>query len=175
MPAPGGILAVDLSTLTGWCYGSASGNAPEWGVWRLPGMKNLGRCWVELQNKLEDFMSVTRPALLVFATPLAANQTTARLLLGLAAHAESSAYRLKVQTAEVTESTARKEVLGRGSFTVRDADGVPIRGEGSKVAKAMALDWCQRQGWDVADHNAADACVVWEYARRVLARQRGIQ
>lgn len=52
---------------------------------------------------------------------------------------------------QVHVGTARKAVLGRGTF----AKG---------TSKAVVLDWCAREGLDVHGHDAADAALLWAYA-----------
>lgn len=119
-------------------------------------------------------MSVEKPQLMVFAARFNTAQTSAEFLLGMAAHAGSSAYRMGVEPRKIMEPTARKAILGQGSFVQRDATKKIIRGSGSKRAKAAAVEWCENKGWDVGgDDNQADALVIWEYARRyVLSRQQ---
>lgn len=157
----GGIFAVDLSTHTGWAYGGLNAPRPISGTWVLAGgLNDLGRCYASLQNELEDAFALHRPSLLVFAVPLSKKQTTARLLLGLAAHAESQAYRDRVRCREVVEGSVRKAILGRGGWRKSDD------GSASDQAKAAVMAWCRGKGWPFVDHNAADACVVWEFARR---------
>lgn len=166
---PGGVLALDLSLTTGWCYGAIKDAAPEFGRWWINGgIHRMGESFVDLQNSLERFLIAHRPSIVVYAMPYAKVQTTARLTIGLAAHAESSCFREGVRVREVVESTARKHVLGRGSFGERGEDRRFIKGSARQGAKDAALAWCRGRGWRVADDNEADACVVWEYARRFL-------
>jgi hypothetical protein len=174
MSETGGILALDLSLKTGWAYGGVRATAPRVGLWRLNGgLLDMGQAWVDLQNKVEDFAAVSQPSLIVYALPYAKIQTTARLGLGLAAHAESSAWRLSIQVREIPEGTARKGVLGRGGFAERDDQKRIIKGSARKNAKAASMAWCEGKGWPVRDDNESDACVIWEFARRfVLSRQQ---
>jgi len=177
MSEQGGILALDLSLSTGWAYGGLRVNAPLIGRWFLNGgVRDMGQSWVDLQNRLEDFITLQKPSLIVYALPYAKVQTTARLGLGLAAHAESSCWRLEVQVREIPEGTARKHVLGRGGFAERDDRKQIIKGSARKNAKAASMAWCEGKGWPVRDDNESDACVLWEFARRfVLSRQQWSQ
>lgn len=170
----GGILTLDLSLMTGWAYGGTRDVAPDFGRWPIRGgIANMGEAWVDLQNRVEDFCELQRPTLIVYAVPFAKQQTSARLGLGFAAHAESSAFRMSIRVREAQEGKARKDILGRGGFGQRDRAGKIIKGTASKDAKETALGWCRARGWNVPDHNAADACVIWEWARRfVLSRQQ---
>lgn len=173
MSEPGGILALDLSLITGYAYGGMSANAPRVGRWFINGgLNGMGEAWVDLQNRIEDFVQVNRPSLIVYALPYAKVQTTARLSLGLAAHAESSAYRMEVDVREIPEGTARKGVLGRGFFAERDHQKKIIKGSARNNAKAAARAWCEGKGWNVRDDNEADACVIFEFARRFVLSRR---
>ena len=85
--------------------------------------------------------------------------------MGMAAHVESSGYRLSVKVREIPEGTARKQVLGRGNFAERDEHRRIIKGTASKNAKAAAVRWCETKGWLVRDDNEADAAVIWQFAK----------
>lgn len=174
MTNQGGILTLDLSLCTGFAYGNLRDTTPLISRWRLNGgIARMGEAWVDLQNKLEDFMAVSRPSLVVYAVPFAKQQTSARLGLGFSSHVESSCFRLSVPCYEVQEPTARKHILGRGSFTERDADKRIIKGSGRKGAKEASMEWCRARGWDIRDDNESDAAVMWEYARRfTLSRKQ---
>lgn len=174
MPDVGGILALDLSLRTGIAYGCLRDTSPHISLWRINGgIARMGEAWVDMQNRLEDFVAVTRPSMVVYAVPFAKQQTSARLGLGFSSHVESSCYRLDLPCYEVQEPTARKHILGRGSFTERDANRQIIKGSGRKGAKEASMEWCRNKGWEIRDDNEADACVMWEYARRyTLSRKQ---
>ena len=173
MTDQGGILALDLSLSTGFAYGGLQSSAPLIGRWFLNGgIHAMGEAWVDLQNRLEDFIALQRPSLIVYALPYAKLQTTARLGLGLAAHAESSGFRMDVKVREIPEGTARKGVLGRGGFAERDEHKRIIKGSASRNAKAASMMWCEGKGWPVRDDNESDACVIWEFSRRFVLSRR---
>lgn len=76
----------------------------------------------------------------------------ALLALGFAAHVELWCWDNGVrQIPSVPVGTARKAVLGRGSF----AKG---------TAKGVVLDWARREGFEPGDDNAADALLLWHHA-----------
>jgi crossover junction endodeoxyribonuclease RuvC len=152
MPAPGGILALDLSTKTGWAVGSRF-EAPAHGVWLLPGgIANLGRVFSSLAASLEDAIRLFRPVRIFFVPPLSKHQTTAELLIGLSATVKMISYEQGVPVGQEAESTVRKHVLGSGRFS------------STKEAKAAAFAWCRSKGWTPCDDNAADALVDLHYA-----------
>jgi hypothetical protein len=155
MSRPGGILALDLSSSVGWAYGNPDDRVPLCGVWVLP-TGDLGRLLASFENELEDAIIFHRPALIMCEAPLPpthrSNASTWRHQLGLAALAESTAYRHDIRFREQACSTIRLSVLG----TARFPNGDP---------KDAVLAYCRTMGWTVPDHNAGDACVVWQYTR----------
>lgn len=155
-----GILACDLSLKVGWAFGLETDKAPRCGVWLLPSSADLGRRYAALGNELADALALHQPRLVVFEAALAhKRQTSARLLMGLAAHAESTCWRWDVECREADVQTIRKAVLGRGTFP---------KGE----AKPAVMAWCTSQGWAFPDDNAADALCLWQFARLQAAERR---
>lgn len=65
--------------------------------------------------------------------------------------AKMVAFQRDVPIIDVHMGTARKHVLGRGSFGDRDSN------------KAAALAWCKSVGLPILNDNAADAAVVGEW------------
>ena len=150
----GGILALDLSSRTGWAYGRPGDARPLCGVWVLP-RGGLGRMLASFENELDDAITVHRPRLLFVEAPLPPGRQSGMLAvrqqLGLAGAAESTAYRHGLRYREQAASTVRRAVLG----TARFAPG---------TVKGLVLDHCRRLGWPAPDDNAADACLAWAFA-----------
>lgn len=150
--APGGILALDISTKTGWAYGHPSTRLTKpaaQGLWDLGGMiPSIAKPGAALADSLADAFEVMQPSLLIIEAPLAKQQSTARLLLGLAYVAELVAYRWSVRCREEMPQTVRKQIMGRGN--------------GWK--KPDIVSWVQARGIQTTDHNVADACILWFYA-----------
>lgn len=166
MPGPGGILTIDAaSRLTGWAYDTVDGRDPSYGAWVLPGIADLGDLWTRFRNTLEDAVTVHRPRRIVFAIPLMKGHANSRALIGMSVMIEVVCQDEAVLCNEVAETTARKEILGRGSFMVY-RDGKPIKGTGTERAKIAAMEWCGGRGWRPQTHDVADALVILEYAKR---------
>jgi len=170
-----GTLALDVSPLrAGWAYADTA--RPVHGLVHLPGMGSLGKLGAALRNTLQDLFELHRPARLIFAPALHAKaQTTARALIGLAFQAEVTAYDYDVEPYEIAESTARKLVLGPGVLSAIIRAGRAKAGDGSKVAKAAAMDWARGRGFTPQSDDVADALVLLEYDRvwRLSRRQWG--
>lgn len=161
-------MALDLSTRKmGWAVDA--GNAPRYGLVRLPGMKDLGVLYVAVRNALEKLIEEHEPDKFIFCLARFHDaQTAARALNGVQAMAEFVATDLGLTCEEAVESRVRKVVLGRGSFGGKDPlTGGLIPGLGSKQAKQAALAWCAEQGYEPASDDVADALVLLEYHRRL--------
>lgn len=166
------ILSADISSKNlGWAAGSM-GARPRFGLYPLPGPASLGRLYIAVRNTLVDLIEEHRPAHLSWCTPLfGKGHAIGKALGGVAAVAELVAADNAVKGWEVTESHARKVILGRGSFGERDRRGKVIRGTGTAHAKAAVLEWCEHSGWPVDDDNIADALLLWSFTCEALDRR----
>jgi hypothetical protein len=152
MSDPAAILALDISSKTGWCVG-VPGAVPVTGVWMLPRyVLDEGRCLAALGNELADAIFLHQPVEVWMEAPLPAGAQThaasASQQLELAGIVKETCYRWERPLRPVHSGTVRKSVLGRGN----------------KVSKDDVVAWCVGQGWKVADHNSADAAMVWAHA-----------
>jgi hypothetical protein len=164
MSDPFTVLALDVSTKVGFAYGPRFGD-PKHGVWLLPkAPAGIGERMSALYNKLHDALQVMRPALVIFEAPIAKVQTSARLLIGLAASVEQVCWEASVRCLEEHADKARGLVLGRSRFST-------VNNKGKRVSanKPAVIAWCEQQGWTPEDDNSADALLLWRYAHTVNA------
>lgn len=169
------VLAIDCSTRRlGWACDELNARV-AFGLILLPGMSDLSRLYGAVRNSLCDLVERHSPGVLAWCRPMFRDQqSAAEALLGVAAVAHLTCWDYGLKPLVVVESTVRKAVLGRGSFGERDANGKVIKGTGSKQAKAAALAWCARHGFDVTSDDVADALVLHAYARRQLVARRAV-
>jgi hypothetical protein len=166
---PGGVLALDISLATGWCWGDERHikTGPVWGVWLLPPRAGLGCRLVALENELIDAIQLHQPAVIAIEAPMPAgvkgSAETARLLICLAAMADVAAYRAARRFVAHSSQTVRADVCGRCSLTPLE------RAAGLDVKAAIVAPWVTAMGWRITDHNARDAAVVWAYAMGLRA------
>ena len=158
MLAPFAILTLDLASVVGWAEGDSAETTPRFGTWHLPRLGGEGARYAAFENELAMKLSVIRPQQMVLEAhlPLPAmnNVGSARQAFGLRAMAYSEAYRSSIPVFELDAQTARRDIIGQGRFA-RD------------TAKQEVLAYCYRRGWRVPDHNAGDACILWEWYRRL--------
>lgn len=159
-----GILALDVALTVGFAYGHKEMDAPDWGVWVLPGHICRGAAIAALEEKLEEFIEAQQPALIAYEAPLPPNLQTdassAFILLSLAGAVEASASRYGVRVISRSSTTYRTAVIGRARLTDEEKR---LRHPRLSVKTAIVAPWVKAQGWDISDHNAADAAVVWAY------------
>jgi Holliday junction resolvasome RuvABC endonuclease subunit len=167
------VLALDLSGMVGWCVGPVGALVPEFGAWPLPPWSSpdeLGRTIASYENELLRAFDKYDPVRVAieapFLTSSAGGKTNAHTMtqqIGLYTATLAAAYRWKVWPVQHASSTVRAKVIGRGRFA---------QGE----AKEAVTAWCYRKGWQVPDHNAGDAAVLWQFETRLLdAKQHAIR
>jgi hypothetical protein len=167
----GGVLFLDISLRTGWCYGTLANltDGPGWGIWQLPTLDSLGRRIVAFENALADAIHQFQPAVVGIEAPLPAGATgsahTAELLICLAGAAEAVTYRWSRQFRRRAVSTLRSQVCGR--FRVTDAEHDDRIG----IKEAVVQPWIEAMGWKITENNAADAAVGWAFEMGVRAER----
>lgn len=145
------ILALDLSTKTGWALGQA-GHRPRYGTWHLgyDGASAPAR-WAALLDAVADVYRLESPTEIHVEAPLPAirqtSEVNARLLMGLAACVELFAWRRSLSHHEHNAVRVRNRVMGA-----------------THPSKAEILAWCRKNGFQPTDDNAGDALILWHYA-----------
>jgi hypothetical protein len=153
----GNVLALDLATTTGWCYGTP-GAVPECGHLRFTkhGTERAEtyrafRRWLDDTWGKRDEM----PDLIVYESPGVpsifggkTNIDTTRLLVGLAEHLEEWCHR-KIELREASISQVRAHFIGRNHK--------------SGIAKPMTMERCQELGWPCETYDESDAAALWDY------------
>lgn len=165
MTTPGGILALDLSSKTGWAYGQINARSPEaFGTWMLPAIGGEGARYCAFENELAAAILALQPARMIMEAPLTfqallgvSNMRTMAQQLTLRGIGYSEAYRASIPISEASSDLVRTEVLGQGRFP-------------KGTVKQVVMAHCWAQGWKVDDDNAADAILTWAF---LAARLRG--
>jgi Holliday junction resolvasome RuvABC endonuclease subunit len=156
------ILAFDLSKSCGWAF-SVGWQQPTFGVKELPRGEHVteGKVFHAFRQWLSEMCQFNNPDLLMFEAPMVGGEqmrTSAYLLIGLAALVEEYAESVGIDCAQEAVVTVRKHFCGSGRAK---KDDVGFR--------------CRQLGWNVTDHNAADALALLDFARAsVLQRSTTI-
>lgn len=155
----GSFMGLDLSKSTGWAH-AYDWSKPTWGVLELPRNRwdkadvPLGHVLRIYRNWLVDMLDVLQPEKLIYEAPIVTGGGDLykhQVLLGLSAVTEETCDD-RTTVFQESSSTVRKWFIGKG------------RGS-SKELKAAVMDECRERGWDVTDHNAADALAMLDYMR----------
>src|ERR1700674_5794277 len=161
------VLALDIATVTGWAHDSEAPGIPISGTFRSPSPRgnyadgegfDFGVTFCGYRQWLSGLIALTKPETVAFEAPLSivhgasskvrTNQSTIRVLFGLAAITEELATSLSLSVCEANVQTVKKHFAGRG-FASKD--------------EMMAR--CRQLRWEVKSHDAADACALWCYVK----------
>jgi hypothetical protein len=159
----GGILFLDLSSVTGWAYGVPGDRKPSCGAFQFPSFDESGATFSAAYEGVCDLLELYKPRRAMMEAPLPANTTLSNMgawkcQIGLIAVAQLAGahYGITIRPAHV--STIRAAVLV----------GYKWRGKQMvKNDKPVIMQWAHDHGFDPPDHNAADALAGLEYAYRL--------
>ena len=165
--SPPRILSVDLGARhLGWA--AQAGNAVQYGLIEMPGIKHPGELYACTRNELERIIVRYEPRFMRFAPAfIAAGRTSTqvgKVLTGQQAVLELVAFDNEIDLEPINERSARKQVLGQCDFGRIDArTGKFIPDSGREEAKALVMLWCRDRGFFPASHDVGDALVLLHY------------
>lgn len=153
------LMALDLSKSTGWAF-ARGWSTPSFGVKEFP--RNRGDYEVPLGTVLRlfrewllDMIALHRPDKLLYEAPIISGGGDLykhMVLLGMAAMTECVCDEAGIDCYQESSATIRKHFIGVG------------RGKSADLKDAVGYR-CRQLGWQVSDHNAADALAALAYAR----------
>jgi Holliday junction resolvasome RuvABC endonuclease subunit len=169
------ILALDLATQTGVCFGAAdTGEIPTLDHFRLPSTgDDVGRFLAAFEDQINALIDRAAPTLIVFEAPVlprakfnpatkkvegGVSIITTRKLQGLAGELERIAFRQGIECAEIQPSEAKQALTGKGNAK---------KAEMVRACRAFGLNphTYTHQGEEASDE--ADAFGVWLCALRM--------
>lgn len=168
----GGVLFLDLGLQTGWVYGLPGDPVPEWGFWELPEGTYAQR-FNAFVNVLEDAIRLRKPKLIGIEEMIPQKHNKhhiARITGGLHALADLVCLWEDVPSKRIHELTLRSAVCGRSRLTTLEKTIRPK----VTVKSEIVLPWIQSKGWEITNHNAADAAVGWAYLTGIRALKKGL-
>lgn len=142
------ILALDLSSKTGFAVGRADGE-PAYGTLHLKySGESIGRPMLDLFQWLNDFISVNGVDFVAFEAPFSQGKGArdARKLICLAGTVELVCEGRGIAKTELDARALKKFWTGNGL-----------------ASKAAMMEMCRAYGWDPKDDNASDALALWSY------------
>lgn len=153
------LVALDISSVhTGIAYGRGD-EQPRFAVKDLIGGDgtDCGGVFRQFADWLLDIIAIHSPDAVAYEAPIVGGhkgRNAAYLLIGLAAITELCCAWRSVDCYQVDSGEARKEIIGNGH-----------------AKKPDILFKLRQMGFQVFDHNAGDALVVFLFARDWLARE----
>lgn len=156
------VLALDLATKLGFCFGTDADGVIEHGSYKLPSTgADIGKFLFAYRNWLDRALSVYLPDELVFEMPIlpsTANLGTLRKLYSLCGFTELLCQDRHVAVREANLSDIRRHFVG----VVRAPNTIP-RLQRRKWLKDLTVTKCSELGFRTEDDNDADALALFSY------------
>lgn len=152
------LFALDLNpTRCGWAVGGPADSRPRSGSWKLFGTEteaDLARSCRALYNSISDLGKLLHPNIVYYEAPFDnhrgnTNHRSARGQFSVAAIAMAAGLNAGAQVVPVQVQSWRKTFCGHG----RPED-----------PKAATMARCRLFGWEVDNHDEADAVGIWVHA-----------
>lgn len=157
------IMALDVATKTGWCYGDTETGIIASGVLDfaagLPkrGNHDPGKLLAAIQG-LNVLMDEHMPEIVVIESPFSRGKAS-QILAKLAGMAEAASAAHGAGVAMATATQVRKGLWGNGGMSTADA-------------KARSIAECRSQGIEPSTDDEADAVALWLYAQREFSETK---
>lgn len=159
----GGLIAFDIATTTGWCYGRVPAVAstaleraarkppqPASGVIRVQSAQGLGHFLSEFEERLCVLLDQHQPAGAIIEAPILpklCNFETSCKLMSMAGEALKQFSRRGIRLIKQAQpATVKKHFAGSG-----------------RAEKADIMAECDRRGWTYTTNDEADALAIWDY------------
>jgi Holliday junction resolvasome RuvABC endonuclease subunit len=163
------IVALDIATNMGVSIGKAGAAPTSYSV-------DLGRGQTD-DLRFSKALAITssllaehKPDLVAIEAPIG-GPSTSHLLVGLAACVRGCVANRGVRLVSYHSGSVRKHFLGK-VLTVRDFPAL-TKGKAKAAIKNEVVKRCKLLGWDVPDHDAADAAALFDYASAMAGIQVG--
>ena len=165
------VLALDIATTTGVCFGPIGAQPPllQWGSRDFSGAgKSNGEIIALFRGWVAARCYAIRPSLIIMESPYVPvgskpgggapmNPNTLRRLLGMTGAVEAIGWELKTPVREVVSAAFTKFITGKGQYKKREEK------------KAAVIAACRFLGCDVRGNDEADAVAIWLFAEGILS------
>lgn len=153
------VLALDVATTCGCAIGEAGGTPRAWSVdlgKRLSDgerfAKSIGLARWACQKFEPDLVAIEAPV---------GGAKTSHLLVGMWACIAGEVNRAGITSIKVNIAAVRKHFLGK-HLTTKHFPG--LRPDKAKLEiKRTVMNRCAALGWQVEDHDSADAAAIWDF------------
>ena len=167
--------ALDLATRSGYSFGYCNDRAPVSGSLRFGKpetdmarrLRNYRNWLAGFVHKLREIAGPDGEVIFIYEAPIAGtltmgrtNMQTTRVLIGLSSITEEYFVDRPETLVEASVNDVRKHFIGSNP-----------RGD---IGKRLTVEKNERLGWEVEDHNAADANALWSYMRSIVNPKHAI-
>lgn len=154
------VLALDLSSSTGWACGSTQGGRVSHGVLKLPKTgEEIGRFLAHFRTWLGHAIEEWAPGEIIYEMPILPSTTslaTVRKLNGLCGQAEVTALDYKVLVTEANLDDIRRHFIG----VARAPKHITEKAERRAWLKQRAIAEARSRGFNVAGDDDAEALAL---------------
>lgn len=154
------VVALDIATRTGIAVGDVGADPSAWSV-DLGAGKSEDARFAKLLATVDKLIRAEAPDLVAIEAPIGGPHASA-LLIGFVAIARGVCAARGVPVKAITSASVRKHFLGHVP-TVR-GQSAKNKAAAKKAIKEQVMARCKLLGWDMPDHDAADAAACWDYA-----------
>lgn len=158
------ILAMDIASNTGVCFGGACEVPHTWSVDFGKGLSD-GRRFANALKFTRDCIEKYQPDHLAVECAIG-GKTTSHFLVGAFSCVVGQAHLMGVPVLRFQVASIRKHFLGKHLRSV-DYPGLSKQRARAEIKQAV-IRRCISLGWKVEDDDAADAAALWDYACATL-------
>jgi hypothetical protein len=161
------ILALDVATKMGAAFGRPSSSPVTWTV-GFDDLREHDARFSKAIRFMQEMHKQLAPDLVAVEAAVGGRDANA-YLIGLVAVLRGAACNLGMRTVQYQIGSIRKHFLGR-HFTKADFPHLSETAA-TKMIKGKVLQRCRALGWQINDHDQADAASLWSYACAIESRQ----
>lgn len=154
------ILALDVATRMGCAFGRPSSAPATWTV-GFDELREHDARFSKAIRFMQEMHKQLAPDLVAVEAAVGGRDANA-YLIGLVAVLRGAACNLGMRTVQYQIGSIRKHFLGR-HFTKADFPHLSETAA-TKMIKGKVLQRCRALGWQISDHDQADAASLWDYA-----------
>ena len=159
------VLAFDIASKSGVCFGRAGETPRAWSV--AFGKGSDEDRFSKAIRMTAAYIAKFQPDLVAVEEPVGGREANA-LLIGLCACVKGEAARHGVRVVGYYPASVRKHFVGK-ALTARDFPALN-RVAAKKAIKGAVIARCKLLGWQIDDPDAADAAALWDFSCAMESR-----
>jgi hypothetical protein len=154
------VLALDIATSCGVCFGEAGAVPHAWAIDLGKGCSDAAR-FAKAIRMTRHYCAKFKPDLVAVEAPIGGPQTS-HLLVGMWACVTGEIENAGIPPMKCNIGAVRKHFLGR-PISKKDFPGFSAHKAKLEIKKTV-MNRGRALGWTITGHDAADAAATWDYA-----------